>query len=108
MQSTIDTVKTHSTAKIQRQRGTTVPSSYAIGEINAYIAIRDELLLEAEETATSSKLDSLTIANDFVDACLTPSRAPYELQSLPKGDAKQERQRCRDIKSRIATLRQRA
>ena len=108
MQSTTEAVRTPSTAKIQRPRGTTSPSPYAIGEINAYIAIRDELLLEAEEAGTSSKLESLTIANDFVDACLTPSRAPYELQSLPKGDAIRERQRCRDIKSRIATLREQA
>ena len=82
------------------------PSNYAIGEINAYIAIRDELLAEAEEVKTSSKLASLAIANNFVETCLTPARSPYQAQYLPQTDAMRERQRCDEIKLRITDLRE--
>ncbi|MEY2439764.1 MAG: hypothetical protein QOI34_1149 [Verrucomicrobiota bacterium] len=81
-------------------------SKYAIGEINAYIAIRDELLAEAEESQTSAKLNSVSIANDFVENCLVPSRSPYQKQHLPEGDALRERSRCREIKLRIAKFRE--
>jgi len=82
------------------------PLNYVIGEINAYIAIRDELLAEAEELKIASKLDGLTIANDFVETCLTPARAPYQAQYLPEGDAVRERRRCHEIKRRIEDLRE--
>jgi hypothetical protein len=80
-------------------------SEYVIGEINAFIAIRDELLAEAEEGKNSSKLDSLIIANNFVESCLTPARSPYDLQVLPEPAAKRERQRCEQVKQRVADLR---
>jgi hypothetical protein len=81
-------------------------SKCAIDEINAYIVIRDELLAEAEELRTRAKLDSATVANDFVQICLTPARAPYEAQSLPESDAIRERERCEVVKHRIAKLRE--
>jgi|ERR1043166_2398907 hypothetical protein len=80
-------------------------SEYVIGEINAFIAIRDELLAEAEEAKTPSKLESLIVANNFVESCLTPARSPYELQFLPEPAAKRERERCEEIKQRVADLR---
>ena len=80
-------------------------SEYVIGEINAFIAIRDELLAEVEEAKTGSKLDSLVIANNFVESCLTPARSPYDMQVLPESDANRERQRCEAIKQRVAELR---
>ena len=80
-------------------------SAYSVAEINAYIAIRDQLLAEAEEVHTSAKLASTTLANDFVEGCLKPARAPYEAQSLPESDAVRERERCEAVRSRIAQLR---
>ena len=80
-------------------------SEYVIGEINAFIAIRDELLAEVEEAKTPSKLESLIVANTFVESCLTPARSPYELQFLPESAAKHERERCEQIKRRVADLR---
>jgi hypothetical protein len=80
-------------------------SEYVIGEINAFIAIRDELLAEAEEVKTPSKLESLIVANNFVESCLTPARSPYELQFLPEPAANHERERCEQIKRRVADLR---
>src|SRR5438270_6829484 len=80
-------------------------SEYIIGEINAFIAIRDELLAEAEEAKTPSKLDSLLIANNFVESCLTPARSPYDVQFLPEPAAKRERKRCDEVKRRIENLR---
>jgi hypothetical protein len=80
-------------------------SDYIIGEINAFIAIRDELLAEAEEAKTPSKLDSLLIANNFVESCLTPARSPYDVQFLPEPAAKRARKRCDDVKRRIENLR---
>jgi hypothetical protein len=80
-------------------------SEYVIGEINAFIAIRDELLAEVEEVKTASKLDSLIVANNFVESCLTPARSPYDMQFLPEPAAKRERKRCDQIKRRVADLR---
>ena len=79
---------------------------YVIGEINAFITIRDELLAEAEEVKTPSKLDSLVVANNFVESILTPARSPYDMQFLPEPDAKRERKRCGQIKRRVADLRE--
>ena len=81
-------------------------SAYSVAEINAYIAIRDQLLAEAEEVHTSAKLASTALANDFVDGCLKPARAPYEAQCLPELDAVRERKRCEIVRDRIAQLRE--
>jgi hypothetical protein len=80
-------------------------SAYSIAEINAYIAIRDQLLSEAEQARTQAKLASTTLANDFVLGCLQPARSPYETQCLPETDAVRERQRCEAIRERIEQLR---
>jgi hypothetical protein len=79
-------------------------STETIAEINAYIAIRDDLLAEAEQIRTRAKIDSLVVANDFVEKCLKPARPPYEGQCLPPGEAIRERKRCEVVKGRIAEL----
>jgi hypothetical protein len=79
-------------------------SDYVIGEINAFIAIRDELLVEAEEAKTKTKLESLIMANNFVESCLIPAQSPYEMQFLPEPDAVRERKRCQKIKQRATSL----
>jgi hypothetical protein len=95
-------------AKRQSRTAPTLTSAfgsvYSIAEINAYIAIRDQLLAEAEEQRTSAKLASTTLANDFVEGCLKPARSPYEAQCLPEADAAFERQRCEAVRQRIAQL----
>lgn len=80
-------------------------SAYSVAEINAYIAIRDQLLAEAEKLHSSAKLASTALANDFVEGCLKPARAPYEAQSLSESDAVRERKRCEVVRDRIAQLR---
>jgi uncharacterized small protein (DUF1192 family) len=80
-------------------------SAYSVAEINAYIAIRDQLLTEAEKVHTSTKLASTALANDFVEGCLKPARPPYEAQCLPESDAVCERKRCAAVRERIAQLR---
>jgi hypothetical protein len=77
----------------------------AIAEIKAYIAIRDGLLAEAEQLKTQEKIDSLAVANDFVQSCLKTARPPYESQYLPEPDAVRERKRCEAVRYRIAELR---
>lgn len=79
-----------------------------VAEIKAYIAIRDDLLAEAEELKTRAKLDSVTVANDFVQSCLKPARPPYQSQCLPEANAVRERKRCEAVKRRIAELRNQA
>jgi hypothetical protein len=83
----------------------TFGSAYTVAEINAYIAVRDQLLAEAEEIRSASKLASTALANDFVLGCLQPGRAPYEAQCLPEVDAAFERKRCEAVRDRIAELR---
>ena len=80
-------------------------SAYSVIEINAYIAIRDQLLDEAEKVHTTAKLASTALANDFVDGCLKPGRTPYEAQCLSESDAVRERKRCEVVRDRIAELR---
>src|SRR5256885_10014182 len=96
-------------AKLQSRTAPTISSAfgsvYSIAEINAYIAIRDQLLAEAEEQCSREKLASTTLANDFVEGCLKPTRTPYEGQCLPEADAIQERQHCTAVRERIAELR---
>lgn len=82
----------------------TFGSAYTVAEINAYIAVRDQLLAEAEEIRTASKLASTALANDFVLGCLQSMRSPYEAQCLPETDAVQERKRCEAVRDRIAQL----
>jgi hypothetical protein len=80
-------------------------SNYAIAEINAYIAIRDNVLEEAEQAPTSKSLKRAEIANGFVETCLKTPRSPYDAQYLPEPDAASERTRCAAAKTRIAKLR---
>jgi hypothetical protein len=80
-------------------------SAQAVEEINAYIAVRDVLLVEAEEVTTRARLDRLTIANEFIETCLRPARSPYETQCLAETSAICERKRCAAVKVRIAKLR---
>jgi len=80
-------------------------SVYSVAEINAYIAIRDQLLAEAEGLHSNAKLASTALANDFVEGCLKPARAPYDAQCLPESDAIQERKRCAIVRDRISELR---
>lgn len=76
-----------------------------IAEMNAFIVIRDELLAEAEEVPTCAKLDSVAVANDFIEASLRPSPPAYEAQNLTAADATREQKRCQDVKDRIIELR---
>jgi hypothetical protein len=80
-------------------------STYVGDEIQAYTAIRDIALAEAEKITTSLNLERARIANEFVENCLKPARAPYEAQHLPEGDATRERQRCEAAKVRMSLLR---
>ena len=83
-------------------------SAYSVAEINAYIAIRDQLLNDAERLHSTAKLASAALANDFVEGCLKPARSPYEAQSFPENDASRERKRCEAVRVRIAELRRSA
>jgi hypothetical protein len=99
---------TRSTKRKSRQSSTLTSafgSVYSAAEISAYIAIRDELLAEAEEIHTSAKFAATELANDFVFGCLKPARSPYEAQCLPELDAVRERKRCEAVRVRIAELR---
>src|SRR6266478_4578101 len=80
-------------------------SVYSVAEINAYIAIRDQLIAEAEELHSNAKFASAALANDFVEGCLKPARSPYEAQCLPESDAVHERKRCAVVRDRIEQLR---
>jgi hypothetical protein len=80
-------------------------SSYVVDEINAYVAIRDIALAEAEKITTVVNLERVRIANEFVENCLRPARSPYEMQHLPAADAVRERMRCEAVKIRLALLR---
>jgi hypothetical protein len=80
-------------------------TSYIVDEINAYVAIRDIALAEAEKEPNSVNLERARIANDFVEKCLKPARTPYEAQHLPKADAVRERGNCQAVKVRISLLR---
>jgi hypothetical protein len=83
----------------------TFGSAYSVAEINAYIAIRDQLLAEAEEIRSTAKISSTALANDFVLGCLQPMRSPYETQCLLETEAARERKRCEAVRNRIAELR---
>jgi hypothetical protein len=81
-----------------------IERQHAVEEIQAYIVIRDGLLSEAEKKPTSELLRRLSIANDFVESCLRPTRSPYEAQFLPELDAVRERERCQTVRVRVAKL----
>jgi hypothetical protein len=80
-------------------------TSYIVDEINAYVAIRDIALAEAEKEPSSVNLERVRIANDFVKNCLKPARSPYEAQHLPETDAARERERCQAVIVRLSSLR---
>ena len=98
------TLPGNTSEKPQRRSTKTVDSQYAVDEINAYIAIRDNLLAEAEATTTGANVRRLSLANHFVQSCLKPARSPYKAQYLPERDADRERKRCASVKVRIAEL----
>lgn len=89
----------------------TISSSPAVNcaaeVINSYVAIRDLLLGQAEEATTEANLRRAWVANEVVETCLRPVRVPYEAQCLAEADAARERQRCKEVKVRIAELRAR-
>jgi len=91
--------------QVSTRTGERQATNHAEEEIHAYIAIRDLLLAEAEETPTNSTLHRATIANDVVEVFLKPARAPYEAQYLPENEARVERERCETVKHRIGDLR---
>jgi len=76
-----------------------------IGEINTFIAIRDDLLIDAEASKTRERISRASLANEVVETCLRPPRHPYEAEFLPEADAIRERQRCQVARSRITKLR---
>lgn len=80
-------------------------TNYVVDEINAYVVIRDIALAEAEKEPSSLNLERLRIANDFVKDCLKPPRPAYKTQHLPEADAARERERCRDVRFRLSSLR---
>jgi len=82
-------------------------TTYVVDEINAYVAIRDIALAEAEKEPSSVNLERAHIANEFVKNCLKPARPPYEAQHLPETDAARERRRCQAVKVRLSSLRAR-
>ena len=80
-------------------------TSYVVDEINAYVAIRDIALAEAEKDPSPVNLERVRIANEFVENCLKPARSPYKSQQLPETDAARERGRCQAVKVRLSLLR---
>ena len=101
----ISLTKPHDKPKAGKRTTVSAGPAYAVSEINAYIAIRDELFAEAEEVRTQAKLESATVANDFVRNCLEPAYEPYEAQSLPEADAARQRKRCDMVRDRLSQLR---
>ena len=79
-------------------------SKEAVAGINAYIAIRDMYLAEAEASTSDVTLGRVVRANEVVEICLKPARSPYEAQHLEETDAAYERERCEAAKIRIAEL----
>ena len=77
-------------------------------EIYSYLAARDLLLREAEADPNDSTLSEAKSANELAQSCLRPTRSPYQAQSLPEAEAARERQRCQEVKARLAQLRTRA
>jgi hypothetical protein len=99
-----ETLRQSDSKKERRATSPAAGSKYVVDEIKAYIAIRDSLLVEAEQVMTRAKIDSATVANNFVITCLKPAQPPYEAQCLPKADAAREGKRCQEVKARLAEL----
>ena len=78
--------------------------SEAADEINAYIAVRDQALADAERVTTRGTVDRALLANEFVESCLRPMRSPYQAQALPEATATCERKRCAAAKLRLIQL----
>jgi hypothetical protein len=83
-------------------------TNYVVDEINAYVAIRDIALAEAEKEPSSINLERVRIANEFVENCVRPARKAYRAQHLPESDAARERGRCQAVKVRLSLLRSRS
>ena len=79
-------------------------SSEAIEEVNAYIAVRDLSLADAERVPTRGTVSRALLANEFVESCLRPARTPYQAQARPEANAVAERKRCEVAKVRLAQL----
>jgi hypothetical protein len=73
-------------------------------EINAYIAIRDHLLAEAQAVPTSATLNTASVANDFVELCLRTPPSIYAAETLAEMDVIHQRKRCEKVKQDIARL----
>jgi hypothetical protein len=82
-------------------------SRYAIDEINAYIAVRDGLLEEAEQNPTGVGIERLILANNFVANCMRPTCHPYITQCLPDVDSVRELKQCHAVDAQIVKLRAR-
>ena len=80
-------------------------TNYIVDEINAYAAIRDIALAEAEKEPNEVNVERAQIANNFVENCLKPARPLYEAQHLPEEDAVRERTNCQTVKVRLALMR---
>jgi len=81
-----------------------IGSKEARDEIQAYAAIRDLLLSNAEVTTSVNSLIRAAIANEFVESCLRPPRSPWQAEYLEPREAARERERCCAAKMRIAAL----
>ena len=89
----------------RRASGRTSSSSqFAVEEVNAYIAVRDGLLKEAEQSPSAQSIERLKMANEFVVSCLRPAKQPYALQAIPELDAARELKRCHSIATRVTKL----
>ena len=95
--------------RLRRNTDLSVPrpqaSKYAIDEINAYIAVRDGLVGEAEQETTEASIERLVLANNFVANCLRPTGPHYLTQCLPELDSVRELKRCHAVDAQIAKLR---
>jgi hypothetical protein len=80
--------------------------SKARDEIQAYAAIRNLLLSDAEVTTSIESLRRAAIANELVESCLRPPRSPWQAEYLEPREAACERERCCAAKMRIAALEQ--
>jgi hypothetical protein len=80
---------------------------YAVEEIGAYMAVRESLLVEAQENLTEAALQRLILANNFVANCLRPATGPYLSQCIAERDAVRELKRCASVDASIAKLRAR-
>jgi hypothetical protein len=83
---------------------TSAMQRFAIEEIDAYIAVRDSLLREAEEKPSTVTLARIKMANEFVTNCLRPAQQPYILQAYPDLDAVRALKRCHAIGTRLIKL----